>query len=334
MVIKISIEEALETEAIFIDTRTPKEFEHDHLPGAINLPILTNEERAIIGTLYKQVSQEKAIKQGMQFFSPKLPHFLERINQYKDREIIFYCWRGGMRSRTVVALFAALGYNVKQLSGGHKAYRAYVREQLELFPLKPKLIVLSGLTCTGKTDLIKHFPNSLDLEGLAQHRGSLYGAINLTPNSQIRFENLLYRKLQELNHHDYLFVEGESRRIGDIILPPFLWKAIVNGVHIRITRSLDKRAEACVKEYFSDKSIDEIISITKRLWKVISKKNKELVLQLLKEKQYKEAAKILLEKYYDPLYQNTLKKYKYVQEINNDDMNNCLQQIILITKNL
>ncbi len=333
MVTKITVLEALKTKAIFIDTRTPKEFKHDHLPGAINLPILSNEERAIIGTLFKQVSREKAIEKGMEFFSPKLPDFLKTISEYKDQEIIIYCWRGGMRSRTVVALFEALGYNVKQLEYGHKAYRAYVRAKLDSFQLKPTLVVLSGLTCTGKTDILHLFENSLDLEGLAQHRGSLYGSLNLQPNSQIRFENLLLKKLQELNHYEFLYVEGESRRIGDLIIPPSVWKAMVNGVQIKITRDLNLRAEACVKEYFKD-NVEEIISITRRLWKVIGKENKELVLTHLNNQEYFEASKILLEKYYDPLYQNTLNKRTFQTEISSNDLDEAKQQLISFVSEL
>src|SRR3989344_856047 len=137
----ITITQALlEKNSIFIDTRTPKEYAEDHLPNAVNIPLFSNEERAIVGTMYKQVSKEKAIETGMELFSKKLPQFMNTINKYKDRELIIYCWRGGMRSKTVASLLDGLGYNVKQLIGGHKQYRAYVRERLEQFQLKPKLI--------------------------------------------------------------------------------------------------------------------------------------------------------------------------------------------------
>ncbi len=322
----IKIEDALTKDAIFIDTRTPKEYQEDHLPNAINLPILNNEERAVVGTLYKQTSREKAIEKGIELFAPKLPQFHEELSKHRDKLIIVYCWRGGMRSRTVVALFKALGFNLLQLQGGHKAYRKYIRNKLENFKLKPKLIVLSGLTCTGKTDLLKQFPNSLDLENLAQHRGSLYGGINLTPSSQIKFENHLYQTLKNLNHYDYLFVEGESRRIGNIIIPPFLWKAMVNGIHILITRTIENRVQACIKEYINNNT-DEIINITEKLSRIISKTNQALVIELLKNKEYRKAIKILLEKYYDPLYQNTLKTRTFQHTINNDNLQEAAKEL-------
>ena len=189
----ISVKEALlQNNALFIDTRTPKEFQDDHLPNAINLPILSNEERHLVGITYKQVSQEKAVELGIAYFSKKLPDFLKEVNQYQDKQIIFYCWRGGMRSKTVTALFDALGYNIRQLDGGYKSFRKLVQEKLNAYSLNQKIIVICGLTCTGKTELLNQFHNSIDLEGLAQHRGSLYGAIGMQPVSQKRFENLYF----------------------------------------------------------------------------------------------------------------------------------------------
>ena len=316
----ITVTQALQLKnAIFIDTRTPAEFAEDCLPNAINIPIFSNDERAMVGTIYKQVSREKAIEKGIEFFSSKLPEFMQEVNKYKEKELIIYCWRGGMRSKSVVALLDSLGYNVKQLEGGHKAYRAYVRERLQNFELKPKLIVLWGLTCTGKTELIQQLPNSIDLEGLAQHRGSLYGAIGLQPRTQKRFENLFLQELERLNDQEQIFVEGESRKIGNVQIPAFFYKAMLQGKHILIKRSLEKRADAAVNEYFGSKEqVQEIRKITESLWKVIGKQKKEEVLRLLDEEKLAEAAKILLEFYYDPLYSHTLQKMNFTGEVRNE----------------
>ena len=254
MVKTIAVEEALKKGYQIIDTRTSKEFAEDHLPNAINIPILTNEERAVVGTLYKQVSREEAIDKGVEFFSQKLPTFMKGINKFRDKKIIINCWRGGMRSRAVVALLDSLGYDVQQLEGGYKAFREHVRERLYNYEFKPELIILWGLTCTGKTKILGEISNSLDLEGLAQHRSSLYGAVGLIPNSQKRFENLLLRRLDELNSEKVVFVEGESRRIGDVIIPEKLWKKICHGKKVHIVRDLDKRASLAVEEYFSNKN--------------------------------------------------------------------------------
>jgi len=316
----MKITKALQEDVIFIDTRSQKEFAIDHLPDAINLPILDDEERAVVGTIYKQESQEEAIQKGVEFFSKKLPHFSKEMSKYKDKKIVIYCWRGGMRSKTVVSLFSSLGYNVHQLEGGYKSYREYVRDNLHNYKIKPKFIVLSGLTCTGKTQLLYKFNNSLDLEGLAQHRGSLYGAIGLKPRSQKMFENLLLQRLDELNNEKFVFVEGESRRIGDLMIPEPVWKAMKAGIQVKITRSIENRAKEAVVEYDVEKNVEEIKKVTQTLWKVISKNNKEEVVKLLDEKKYAEAVKILLEFYYDLLYENTLKNIKFDYEVCNDDL--------------
>ncbi|MBI2666083.1 tRNA 2-selenouridine(34) synthase MnmH [Candidatus Woesearchaeota archaeon] len=337
----ITVQQALQhKEAIFIDTRTPQEFAEDCLPNAINIPIFSDDERAMVGTIYKQISREKAIEKGIEFFSQKLPDFMNKINTLiekwiekgnkkeenktennkKDKELIIYCWRGGMRSKSVTALLDSLGYNVKQLEGGHKEYRAYVRERLQNYQLKAKLVVLWGLTCTGKTELIHQLPCSIDLEGLAQHRGSLYGAIGLQPRSQKKFENLFLQELEKLNDKEYILVEGESRKIGDVQIPAFFYKAMLNGKHILITQSIEKRAEAAVKEYFGEKNVAEIKKVTEKLWKVIGKQRKEEVLQLLETGKFVEAARILLEFYYDPLYSHTLKKMQFVGEVRNESV--------------
>lgn len=321
MVATIPVEQALTlSNAVFVDTRTPKEFEEDHLPNAINIPLLSNEERAIVGTLYKQVSQEKAIEKGLEFFSTKLPEFMRRVQPYKNNSIIVYCWRGGMRSKTVASLLDSLGYTVFQLLGGYKQYRRYVRETLDAFTLKPTLIVLWGLTCSGKTSLLQKFPNALDLEGLAQHRGSLYGGIGLIPRSQKQFENLLLQQLLQLNHLPYVLVEGESRKIGDVQIPLFLYKKMKNGVQVLVQRSMEQRAAAAVKEYFtSPENIQRIISITKSLRKVVSTTHRQQIVRCFEQGQYIEGMKLLLEFYYDPLYRHTLQKMQYVFEINSDN---------------
>ena len=325
----VKYEELNPSKVVFVDTRTPKEFEEDHIPNAINLPILTNEERALVGTLYKQVSRKEAIDKGVEFFSQKLPGFMKEIGKYRDKEIVINCWRGGMRSRAVTALLDSLGFNVSQLEGGYKAYREHVRERLYNYDFKPKLIILWGLTCTGKTELLSKLDNSLDLEGLAQHRSSLYGAVGLKPNSQKRFETLLLENLDELNKKKIVFVEGESRRIGDVIIPEKLWKKICKGKNVHIVRNLDNRAKAAVKEYFdSDQKIMEIKKITESLWKVISKENKQKVIENIDNNDYHSASKILLEFYYDPLYSHTLKQIKFDCEISSDDVNDAVKNLL------
>ena len=207
MVDKIPVQEALELKnTVFIDVRSSGEFEQDHILEAVNFPILTNEERHIVGTIYKQVSQQKAITEGMKFYEQKIPELKKFVQQFENKTLIVYCWRGGMRSKIIATLFGSLGYKTFQLKDGYKAYRKVILDQLTNFKLKPKVYVLYGLTCSGKTALLQKLPNSIDLEGLAQHRGSLYGAIGLKPRTQKMFDNLLLRQLEEFNSEKYIFI--------------------------------------------------------------------------------------------------------------------------------
>ncbi len=224
MVAIISVENALNTQdAVFVDTRSPKEFDEDHIPDAINIPILSDEERAIVGTLYKQVSQDKGLAVGMEFYKNKIPSILASIEPHKTKTLLVYCWRGGLRSKTIAELFASLQYTVFQIQGGYKSYREYVRKKLSNYTLHAHLIVLYGLTGTGKTELLQHFPNRIDLEALAGHRGSMYGGIGLKRHSQKKFENLLLQQLETLKQEKFILVEGESKRIGNVYIPEFFF---------------------------------------------------------------------------------------------------------------
>lgn len=322
MVTKISIEKALLLpNAQFIDTRTPKEYNEDHLPDAINIPILSNEERAVVGTLYKQVSQDTAIEKGIEFFSAKLPLFMKEISKNKNKTLVIHCWRGGMRSRTVAALLASLNFTVFQLEGGYKAYRTYVRERLDSYIIKPKIILLCGMTGTGKTQLLVEFASSIDLEGIARHKGSLFGGIGLIPNNQKNFENVLLQRLDALQKEKYIIVEGEGKRVGNCIIPAFFWKAMKKGIIVEVKRTISQRAIAISKEYFdTQEKILEGIEIIKILKKDMSNKNKEKTIELIEQKEYAKAVTILLKEYYDPLYSHTLKDVTYDFSVDNNDV--------------
>ncbi len=325
---KITIKQAIEDNVVFIDTRTPDEFALDHIPDAVNIPILSNEERATVGLIYKQISKKQAVDKGLAFFAARLPSMMKEINKYRDKKLIINCWRGGMRSRAITGFLQGLNYNAYRLEGGYKEYRRFVREKLGNIEIKPKFIVLSGLTCTGKTDLLKQFPNSLDLEGLAQHRSSLYGAIGLEPRSQKMFESLILQRLKELENEKYVIIEGESRRIGDVLIPEQLWTAMKKGVNVKIESKLENRARLCVDEYFTSKErVEEIKNVTKSLMKVISNKKKEEVLMAIEKKDYLKAASILLEFYYDPLYSHTLKQVDFSHSIDSDNLEKAREEL-------
>ena len=330
MVNKIPVKEAFELkDTIFIDVRSSNEFEQDHILEAVNFPILTNEERHIVGTIYKQVSQQKAIVEGMKYYEQKIPELKRFVKNFKDKTLIVYCWRGGMRSKIIATLFESLGYKTFQLKDGYKDYRKVVLDKLTNYKLKPKVFVLYGLTCSGKTALLQKLPNSIDLEGLAQHRGSLYGAIGLKPRTQKMFDNLLLQRLEELNSKEYVFIEGESRRVGDLMIPTFLWKAMKNGTNVQIIRDLPIRIKEMVKEYFlNPKIVEEIKEISAKLWKVISKKKKAEMLDYLENKEFEKAAEILLIDYYDPLYAHTLNQVNFSFTVSCNDVDKAVKEIM------
>ena len=329
MVQKVSIEKALEMKnVLFIDARTQKEFAEDHILGAVNVPLLDDQERHEIGIIYKQYSREKAIERGMELFPAKIPSIYNAVKDHQEKTIVVYCARGGMRSGIIASLLESIGFKIVQVEGGYKSFRHYITGQLYNFELKPKIICLYGLTCSGKTTLIEQLPNALNLEELAQHRGSLYGGVGLNPNRQKRFENLLLRKLRELNHYGHIFVEGESRRIGDTEIPPFLFKAMKRGINILIKKDFELRVKECVQEYFSSQDkVQQIKEITPQLRDIISNKRKQEIIFLIDAGKYEEVAKMLLKEYYDVLYAYTLKNVTFETEVRNDNILEAVRQL-------
>lgn len=311
---KVKIEEVYRKNYVFIDTRSPKEFAEDHIHGAINIPLFTNEERAIVGAIYKQLSPEMAMDKGLEIVSAKLPVMIEAYKKYKNKKLCVYCWRGGMRSHSVVSLLASLKFDVVQLENGYKDYRRFVREELEKIEI-PKFIMLYGLTGVGKTEILKQFENSIDLEGFAQHRGSIFGDIGLQQNTQKRFETLLLEKLYDLQGVQYIFVEGEARKVGQILLPLRLWKHMQEGKNVRVVCSDDERVERLYKEYCNTLDVPLFVEKIKQIEKFLGKKHAEELIQSLQEGKVKEVIAEILVKYYDVLYAHSVDAKNYLFEV-------------------
>jgi len=318
---KIKVEKALEQDAIFIDTRSPAEFALDHIPNAINLPILDNKERKEVGTLYKK-DPEKAIELGYNYYGKKLNSIKDKIKKLPKKKIIVYCWRGGMRSETITKLVAE-HHDAAQLDGGYKSYRAFMREFFNNYTPKFKFIVLSGLAGCGKTDLIKKLSPSLDLEGLAQHRSSIFGALGLVPKTQKAFETLLFVKLKELEKEKLVFVEGESHKIGNVFIPFNIFKAMKKGTIVQVNCSIKNRAKRIVRDYFTHNQDKEIKKLIQSLKQLISSKTVDELLTLVDKKQYEKVATILLQDYYDLRYK--LEDHQY--EVNSDSVEKCVKEL-------
>ncbi len=311
---EITIEKALELkEPVFIDLRSPSEFLKGSIPGSINIPLLDDQEREIIGLIYRQ-DQQKARMKGISFVSPKLPEItgrLEKIHRYGTP--VLYCWRGGMRSKSLHTLLASvMDFPIYRLGGGYKEYRNFILNRLREYKLRMPLFVLNGLTGSGKTAILAILENLgcpvLDLEGLACHRGSVFGHLGLPGSSkQKNFDGLLWNRLEELKNSAYLLVEGEGKRIGSVHLPDFLCQGILSGKHILVTSPLEKRVERLLREYTpdSEEEIEEVIKAIRSLKKYLGQTRLEQFISLAKEKNFRELVTELCRTYYDRLYKDS-----------------------------
>lgn len=322
----IEVKNVLKLDCVFVDTRSSKEYEEATIPGSINIPLLSNEERAIVGIVYIKIGKEEAIEKGMEFVSRHLPEMLKSYNKYKNKKIVIFCWRGGMRSRSITALLDSLGFDVYQLIGGHKAFRKYVLERLSNYELKFKLVVLKGLTGSGKTEILSRFKNSIDLEDLAGHRNSILGGVGMKPRSQKMFDALLLKRLEELKNEKCVLIEGESKRLGNIFIPDFLFNAMKKGIKVKLDPPINERVERLVKEYGGHK--EEILNNLDRFNKFISKEKIMAMKDLLESNKLEKAALFLLNEYYDEKYKYDINKFKYDLVIRENYFNNLKKFII------
>lgn len=331
---KLHIEKFLELAKshLVIDVRSPAEYKHAHIPGAYSLPLFTDEERKIVGTTYKQESREKAIKIGLDFFGPKMKKLVEEVESlvnsqkpevsdsglatHDSRLVFLYCWRGGMRSAGVAWLMDLYGFKVYTLAGGYKKFRNYV---LDTFKLPFNFKILGGYTGSGKTELLKTLQQKgekfIDLEGIANHKGSAFGNIGMPAQpGQEMFENLLGSELRQkideesnssyANEHSSIWLEDESQRIGLVNIPNDIWNTMRLSPLYFINIPFEERLEHVVQEYGQldkQKIIDAIGRIKEKLGG-LSAKN---AIQLLKEGNISESFRILL-KYYDKFYLKAL----------------------------
>lgn len=276
-----------------VDVRSPSEYLKGHIPTSINIPLFSDEERKIIGTIYKQQGKTEAIEKGLGFVN--LSHL---ATQFKSiaKPIAVYCARGGMRSSSVAWLLSLLDYDVRTLKGGYKIFRRWVIDQ---FKKEYRLKLIGGCTGVGKTEIIKHLNNSIDLEALANHKGSVFGGFEKNQPTQEHFENLLALDLFSRDK-DWIFIEDESRFIGNIYIPSDFYNQM-RASHIIIFQDLlENRIEKCVFQYKNYKKEDLKNAVNKLEKKLGSVAAKEASCLIDNEK-YKETCAILFA-YYDKRY--------------------------------
>ena len=246
-----------------IDVRAPAEWADDHLPGAVNLPVLDDAERAQVGTIYKQVSPFTARKVGAALVAANAARHLQGPLADKPggwRPLV-YCWRGGQRSGSFASILAQIGWRVETIAGGYKAWRGLVVGALYDQPFPCPVVVLDGNTGSAKTEILNMLPGLgvqvLDLEGLARHRGSLFGAMPGGQPAQRGFESALAMKMAALDPARIVVVEAESSKVGNCRLPPGLWKAMVAAPRVSIVAPLAARAAYLARAY-GDVSVDTV----------------------------------------------------------------------------
>jgi tRNA 2-selenouridine synthase len=337
---RLTIKEFLKAskDQVLLDVRSPAEFNHAHIPYAISFPLFTDEERKVVGTVYKQKSREDAIKVGLDFFAPKMRKMVEEAesicNKLASKEknypstvpqsIFIYCWRGGMRSAAIAWLLDLYGFKVYSLAGGYKAFRNYV---LQTFDKPFQFKILGGFTGSGKTEVLNELEKNneviVDLEKIASHKGSAFGSFKMPPQpEQEMFENLLARELwikcrlcgpwaEELSYdpitdsptsinYSPIWLEDEAQRIGDLNLPNALWNTMRRSPIFFLEIRFEERLNHIVEEY-GDCDKEKLIDSTKRISQRLGGLDTKNTIEFLEKGDIKEAFRILL-KYYDKHY--------------------------------
>ncbi len=306
-----------------IDVRSPAEYAEDHLPGAINLPVLNNQERAEVGTLYKQVSAFVARKQGAALVAQNLSYHLSHhfADKPKGYHPFIYCWRGGQRSHSMALVLTQVGWQTTLLDGGYKTYRTYVREQLEQVPHRFSYRILCGLTGTAKTEILQRLSQAqaqvLDLEGLANHRGSLLGAAETSKQpSQKKFESDLLSVLQTFDPTQPVWIEAESSKIGERFVPTALWDQMKTAPCLEIQTPMSSRVEWLLSHYEHFMHNPCLLKDKlNQLQRSYGKARLQHWHELIDGQQWSALVRSLLEEHYDPAYRRSMKRqYANIQQ--------------------
>ena len=294
---------------VVIDVRTPLEFVQGHIPGAVNIPIFTNEERVIVGTTYKQKGRQPAILLGFELTGPKWADFIRQAEELApNKKVLVHCWRGGMRSGAMAWAFDLYGFEVGTLKGGYKAFRG---SNIRSFSEKYNFRILSGGTGSAKTETLAELKNLgeqvIDLEDLAQHQGSSFGSMGkLIQPSQEQFENLFAVKLQEMDKTKTIWLEDESVTIGKRVIPKPIWEQMRNTEVLKLEIPKSERITFLTSQYGAlDKVFLKaaVLGIAKKLGPLETK----LTLQAIDEGRMRDFITQVLV-YYDKTYQKGINR--------------------------
>ena len=301
-----------------IDVRSPSEFAEDHVPGAINCPVLDDAERAAIGTLYKQVSTFDAKKRGAALVAKNIARHIEGAfaAHGRDWRPLVYCWRGGKRSGAMAHILAEIGWHAAQLDGGYRAYRRAILAELAELPRRYRYRVICGPTGSAKSRLLEALARAgaqvLDLEGLASHRGSVLGNLPQTPQpAQKMFDSMVWDRLRRYDPEREVYVEAESRKIGQLQVPDALLERMRASPCVQIEASLAERVAFLLQEY--GHFLGDPADLIEKLACLTGLHSKDTIARwtgLIGRGQWHELVADLLENHYDPAYRRaTLKNF-------------------------
>jgi tRNA 2-selenouridine synthase len=308
MVHEIEIQNFYKSKRPLIDVRTPAEYEQGHIPGAINIPLFSNEERAHVGTVYVQQSREKAIELGYKYVTPKLSDFIEQSrNVASDGKVIVHCWRGGMRSHAFAQHLHDNGFSeVSVITGGYKAYRTYLHST---FDILFQLNIIGGYTGSAKTHIIKYLQikgyQAVDLEDIAKHKGSAFGAMSEKQPTVEQFENNLFEIWRKLDYSQPIWLEDESHNIGGVNIPMNLFNQMRSSTLFFLDIPKEERAKHLVTEY-SGADMEMLTESIQKISKRLDGQKVKEAFQYLNEGKFFEVADIALT-YYDKSYLKGLK---------------------------
>ncbi|MBM7691342.1 tRNA 2-selenouridine synthase [Peribacillus deserti] len=317
---------------ILVDVRSPSEYRESTIPGSINIPLFDDNERKEIGTIYKQIGVSEAKERGLEIVSAKLPAFIKQFSLLEGDKAVF-CWRGGMRSKTSATVLDLMGLRTYRIQGGFRSYRKWVLNSLENLEIRPEAYVLNGYTGTGKTKILHQLKNEgysfIDLEGLAGHRGSIFGQIGLEPKNQKMFDALLVEEVSSMQNSPFVLLEAESRRIGKVFLPDFVFNKKEQGRQIFIDMPVEERVKHILEDYepwnHQEESIQAFQKIKKRIHTPIAAQ----IEKDLESGDFESAIALLLINYYDPRYDFTKEHYpkENIQTIKAENADQALEAL-------
>jgi tRNA 2-selenouridine synthase len=298
---------------VIIDSRSPGEFAIDHIPGAVNMPVLTDAERAEVGTIYVQESRFKARRVGAAYVARNVArHLQDRMADWPgSMQPLVYCWRGGMRSNSMATILAQVGWRTSVLGGGYRTYRRRVVERLYDGEPLGKVVLLDGHTGSGKTEVLvrlsAHGVQTLDLEDLAAHRGSLFGSLPDRPQpSQKMFESRLLAAVEALDLSRPVVVEAESSKVGQLTLPPVLWSAMNAAPRVVLSAPAEARARYLAETYADlGRDPEALVALMARLPDRPGRKRQEAWTAMARAGELEALAAGLIDAHYDPAYRRS-----------------------------